>query len=326
MAGKFGVPPMTFLGDTRAPAVRGCARVRPTMAGMPTNPLTDAHNRWLHQLDARLGPVAPLSPDGETCVVDEPGLLAVRRRVEVPADASYALFVPPVQELLVVRSASALDHEGWGGVVDAWLPHTDDGTPMVRCPARDEAASSALRDRGFEPVTTTSLRLLDGHEPDPAHASRTATAADRERLLDLLEVMHGSNVAAGGATALPDERSLLAHYLDEALEDEGTRCWVVDGPEGVVGMLSASTPEASEWAAPSTSLHPVSYLGLASVAPEARGQGIARALTATALQWAGERGAQAMLLDHASQSPSARGTWASLGFVPLWHTWHRATA
>lgn len=289
--------------------------------------LTDAHNHWLHRLDPLAGPLAAPSADGATVLRDDAHLLALARRIHVPDDEPYALFVPAVQDLLVVRSGGPMPAEVWSELLQEWDRTLDGaGTPSVRVAHRDQGATTALTQAGFRPVTTTAVRAMDGAEPPSGPDDvqvRPPETGDRDRLLDLLETMHASNLAAGCGQDLPDNRRALAHYLDEALEGTTTWAWVAETGAAAVGMLTLGTPEGSEWASPTTSLHPVCYLGLASVDPAMRGRGVARLLTEHALRRADAAGAAAVVLDHASQSPSARGCWTAQGFVPVWHTWER---
>jgi len=298
-----------------------------------------AHTERLRALDPALGAVTAPGGDERLDVLrvqddDGPVWGILRRSITAPGDP-VSLWGPATREILQLRSAHRPSSVAFAGLLDRWLLRlraegeagTGDRGAIVRVPDAERALTLPLLEAGFAPQTTTAIRAVRPEEasgPDPAEPGlRAPLPSDRERLLDLAEEMVASDVAAGSAWPRPDARTLVAHYVDELLARPDGWGYVAADESGVVGAISLAPPRESAWAAPSTSLAPVVYLGMTVVAEGARRRGIGRRLVDAAHRRAAAEGASAVLLDHATLSPLSAPFWHRRGYRPLWTTWVR---
>lgn len=234
-------------------------------------------------------------------------MAAARFRRTVSPASDICLWSALTQDVVTVRSAADLDEAGLGAALERILAGVEapDGEhrTVLRLPSLEPHVAPALLARGFHPSTVPGLRRLPDDGPSPSRggvALRVARPEDRERIVDLLLAMHVADAGHAGGHRRPNDAELLGGLADEAL-----------------------ARDEADWARPSTSLSPVAYLGLLSVAPAARRGGVGRALAARAHRRAAETGATAMLLDHAALSPLSATFWHRQGYRSLWTTWGR---
>lgn len=299
--------------------------------------LCQAQTLHLQASDALLGPIpAPEDEPKDVLSVDGPEgrLWGIQRRANLSADDPTSLWGPALREILQVRYAATPSPSAIAALLEQWLARlaaegttgTGDRTAILRLPAVETAFVRPLLAAGFAPQTTTAITLVRPLPERPATDGlvlRTPEPADREALLDLTEDMLASDIAAGSAWPRPQSRTLLAHYVDELLGFDTGWAYLAEDASGPIGLITLDPPEHCEWAAPSTSVRPVVYLGLAAVTPRARQQGVGRRLVETVHRQAARTGQQAILLDHASLSPLSTPFWHRNGYRPLWTTWLR---
>lgn len=287
--------------------------------------LTDAHNRWLTKLDPLCGPVTPPEGDEWLATPSTSGLAGTWRTTETPADAPYALWLPPTEECLTFRSAQPPTADDFGHLLRAWqavrVPQS--ATLTVDIPAAALHLTRPLLEAGFCQTTSLAARLVvDEPAPSSAVEVRPMSAADRPALLDLLLELHHTDSAVGSANPLPDAHRHYAHYLDEAFARPGWS-WVAWANGHPAGLLTLNPLRDSAWIAPCVSLERVCYLGFATVGSAHRARGFGRALVEHAMHRAALAGAEAVLLHHAAASPLSSTFWHRQGFRPLWSTWRK---
>lgn len=300
--------------------------------------LCHAHTRRLQAADPKLGPIPPAADEPvDVLGVDnaDGSVWGILRRTVVAADDPISLWGPTTREILQIRTATTPHPEAVKGLLDRWLTRVDaegetgsgDRGAIVRVPVAETGLARPLLAAGFAPQTTTAILPVHSwmaETPTPADLSlRPPEQADRDALLDLAEEMLASDIAAGSAWPRPHGRGLMAHYVDEMLGYGEGWAYVAEDEEGLTGVVSLNPPEQSEWAAPSTSLSPVVYLGMAAVTERVRRQGVGRRLVSAVHQQAAVTGQQAILLDHACLSPLSAPFWQRHGYRPLWTTWLR---
>lgn len=215
----------------------------------------------------------------------------------------------------------------------------------------DDALDGVLAGRGYAVAARTWVMVLDLPTAEvtvrPGAGTSGIAAADGSDVdgsdLDGSDV-DGSDVdesdvadaGAGGLRSLPGRTDAAETGLQVTLAAEPDAAWLacwlavktgVDGPDtsvaravvtgspalylsarnrdGVMGVLRAAL--ADDWVA----------LSCLAVSTRARGQGLARTLTAVALEIATGRGARHAFLQVEEENSAARRLYESLGFVPV---------
>lgn len=299
--------------------------------------ICQAHTARLQARDPWVGAVPePAAESADVLTATQSGdggdLYGVLRQVRHSTQDPVALWGPSVQEVVQIRSAVEPEPEALASLLRRWLLRLEsegetgsgDRGAVVRLPVAETAASLPLLEAGFVPQTTTAVRtVVPARDAAPESQPRSGVTVrppverDRDRLLELATEMVQSDIGYGSAWDRPTLLLLVAHYVDEMLALPRGWASVAEQDGEVAGLLSLNPPDASSWAAPSTSLAPVVYLGMAAVAQRHRGAGIGRMLVAAAHRQAARSGAAAVLLDtHRSArcprpSGTARGTGRS---------------
>jgi predicted GNAT family acetyltransferase len=239
------------------------------------------------------------------------GLVAARRDGTVPVEpgavwlrvvdgerlVTVALRTPPFPLLLTGAPQVAVDR-----LVDHLLD-TGVELPDVSGPA-DLAARFADRwsaATGGEASVTGRARLFRLGTVTPPRGvpgrPRTATPADRERLVDWLTAFH--------AEAGPGGPSPGAAAVDRGLRrPDAWWLWEVDG--AVVSMCLVNPPVAG-----------VPRITAVYTPPERRGHGYASAGVAAASQWALDHGAAACMLYTDLANPTSNKIYQTIGYRPV---------
>jgi GNAT superfamily N-acetyltransferase len=102
-------------------------------------------------------------------------------------------------------------------------------------------------------------------------------------------------------------RELFATQLRSQTES----IFLAERDDGVAGILRCVESMGSPLLEPAR----YAYVSSVYVRPEARRQGVLRALMKAAERWAHARGLDQMRLHNVAGSPSAEGAWSALGFV-----------
>lgn len=269
-----------------------------------------------------------------TLVASSGRAAAVARVAHAPLSESRSLWTPSTADVLQPRLAADATADDVADLLDAWLARgpapvaerDGDHAWVLRLPVVARLAVLPLLERGFAPATHTMVRPVRAADAAPEVASggmriRSAMPADEASLVALMRELVTTEVAFGATRAR--RRGIGDHYAADAIGfGEGwSQVAEIDGE--VVGWMSLSPVEDSGWAAPSTSLEPIAYLGIASVGRARRSGGIGRALAAAVHAHARAQAVSATLLDASAQNPWSIPFWHRVGYRPLWTTWQR---
>lgn len=161
--------------------------------------------------------------------------------------------------------------------------HTDhlvDGAVGARLAVRP----ATMRDLAI--VVELRLALLREHAANPLYAHLRADAPERARRLFAAQLRS------------PNEVILLAERDD-----------------GVIGILRCVQAAGLPLVSPTA----YGYISSVYVIPQARRQGVLRALLAAALDWCRARGLTEMRLHNAVENAAANAAWEALGFHAAEH-------
>ena len=166
------------------------------------------------------------------------------------------------------------------------------------------------------PVSAAGYDAAMPHAPDEvrtAVAIREATEDDLPLLLDLVGVLESAQGAHRVFPVVPDLATALDAQLREAIRDPGARVLIAEGPSGPVGMAVATINEPG-----GGRTHTARTLDLAKVVvvPDARGDGVGRALVRAAEEFGRARGATYLVAKVYSGNADGLRFWGHLGFEP----------
>lgn len=295
------------------------------------------HEARIRAIDPQAG--VPQIPDDlvETITVEnESGAgFAAIRQVAVDPTSSTALWSPPHPWGASLRicgdSPGAVAAELLDGVdrfVSSVVPRGDtDHAVMVRVAARDTELVKPLLRHGYAAGTVTALRAgIENLAPAQVAGVhiRSATTTDRDRILELVAALATFD-GHFGTLGYPVD-SLVQEFADSLLAGPPGLLLVAESEAALVGFASLSDPGSAAWAARSTTLSPVAYLGQAFVDPAHRGAGVGAALTARLHAIAAEREWGAILLDYTAPNPWSGPFWSRMGYRPLYVAWQRRPA
>lgn len=298
--------------------------------------LSQAMTAWARAEDPALGAIAAPALDEARASLASPNgrALGVARVAHTPLDDARSLWSASTAELLQLRLAADATADDVGAVLDRWLAL--DPAPLaepegerawsLRLPGVARSATLALLDRGFAPATTTMVRpsraIPAPATPPVGVRIRPPQPADAAAMAALARELVATEVAFGATR----ERAphLADGYATEALAAPEGWTLVAEGEgDAMLGWASISPVAASAWAAPSTSLAPAAYLGIATVTAARRSGGIGRALVERLHEHARGEGVAATLLDASACNPWSVPFWHRQGYRPLWTTWQR---
>jgi len=117
----------------------------------------------------------------------------------------------------------------------------------------------------------------------------------------------------------PDREAVVANWVDTFDEEVETLFVAERGGELLGSALYARPPHAI--GIPEDSVR----LEFAAVLPQARGQGVGRALAEASFAWAREAGYRAIVVDWRAPNLLASRFWPARGFRPVFHRMHRMT-
>ena len=154
---------------------------------------------------------------------------------------------------------------------------------------------------------------------------RRATRADLPALAGLELVLPRHSLLAPVFSRLPLEslKEVLAG-LEHDFDDPRFTTFVAEADRRVVGSATGCSLEVSSTNTSLIRPARAGFLGYAAVLPEARGQGVGRALGETILAWGRDAGYPTIATDWRSTNLEADGAWRGLGFRPTFRRLHRA--
>jgi GNAT superfamily N-acetyltransferase len=296
-----------------------------------------------HALDSRLPAQASLSiwqtvPHSGTCWLVEDGRRLVgalgAEREYWPEDSPFANVFP--RQYVRLR-LYLTDSVPTGQVLDLLLDGVA-GWPgaltlagrMVMTPVCDEALSSALRVRGFEPYHTIASRPMTAPPDEIAPGDLVIRPARRADLLIVGALMAESwrfHATYQPAITLTDR--LLEGCEQQAWQLSGdgmTQSLMVAERAGEVIVFFGIGLNTQE-----PDIHPalfaVGYYGdilEVAVRSDQRRQGIGQAMFRAAWRWFDERNVEGLLVNYAPTNPISSRFWPQLGFTDAWINWWRA--
>jgi GNAT superfamily N-acetyltransferase len=278
---------------------------------------------------------------------------AARIEIEslLAADSATAWAASAGGSLVGFMVGIAKDPATWGG--NAWVEaagHAATGLAVVRAlyavaaaawvdegranhhvlvPATDEDLVEAWFSLDFGQQHLHAVREAPpaafGVHPKAELAIRGATRADLPALaeLDLVLPRHSSLAPVFSRLPIQHVAEVLAG-LEHEFDDPRFTTFVAEANGRVVGSATGCSLEQSSTNTSLIRPARAGFLGYAAVLPEARGQGVGRALGETILAWGRDAGYQAIATDWRSTNLEADGAWRGLGFRPTFRRLHRA--
>jgi GNAT superfamily N-acetyltransferase len=171
----------------------------------------------------------------------------------------------------------------------------------------------ALSNLGFGRDGAYCVRTVVPRRGSPSVAVRIAGAAHIDAIarLALVEIQHRSAAPMFAPSRQPALEDLVA--MHSALQHDGAVHLIATLGGRDVGLLTI------ELTSPAPRLCPDGqpYIGPTATLPDARGQGVGRALVDAALAWAHDHGHQWIAVDFATANPLSRPFWLQAGFRPV---------
>ena len=156
------------------------------------------------------------------------------------------------------------------------------------------------------------------HPATPGLTVRRGGPADLDYAAHFtLAEAHFHHAAPIFAFAPPDLDATRKQHMAEQLTDPGTIILIAEADGVALGGLSAfPLADLGHWM-PSTTPTPCIYIDSAFVEPQARGQGVLRALVAALAELAGQHDARGLFVTYLPANRGALRAWQGLGFQPL---------
>lgn len=165
----------------------------------------------------------------------------------------------------------------------------------------------------------------------PAHPAAALPAGVRRATRGDIEALARLDLV------LPEHQALSPVFSSGGIQtlEEALQEWEdgIDGPElatfaaeldgRVVGSAIACSVETSSMHGSVARPHDAGFLGFAAVAPEARGQGLGRALGEAVIDWSARAGYRTVVTDWRATNLLSSRTWPRLGFRPSFLRVHR---
>ncbi|NJN16469.1 MAG: GNAT family N-acetyltransferase [Oscillochloris sp.] len=205
------------------------------------------------------------------------------------------------------------------GVVGAWWLRQGIFDHYVVVPAADPTMVLNWVYLGFAIQQVYALGELADREPynPPADLTiRRAGPADRQTLAELSGIIWSHQIRAPiWAMTLPERLHTLREGYAEMADDAEAVVWLALRAGEVLGFQAyfPAAPTPGDLLTPSDCIE----LSVAGTRPEARGQGVAAALTAHGLAAARLAGARVCLTDWRSANLAAAYFWPQHGFTPV---------
>ncbi|WIV53517.1 GNAT family N-acetyltransferase [Amycolatopsis nalaikhensis] len=300
------------------------------------NPLEAQQNARFAALDPQLPPIAPPPSASEPLVVTAGGRKAggLLTRV-VHAPGSWPALWGPLEMWDLTAVPGDSGPAGLAALLDAWrermrgTPSGADSGCSLAWPSRDAEASAVLLAHGFAPLTCLAVRSPEPPEnAGPARVSvRRAEESDLEALTELRLAEWRYTSLVGTAVARPGARALLRAEVTRSLRFSGL-IWLAEDDGVPAGLASCALVSPAPGDSLHGRLHPGrwGYVDTLSVAPEARGGGVGRALMAVAHRELVRPGVRGTFLFYHPANPLSPVFWHRQGYRPLWTMWIRRPA
>jgi ribosomal protein S18 acetylase RimI-like enzyme len=156
---------------------------------------------------------------------------------------------------------------------------------------------------------------------------RRAVRSDVPALAELDLVLDATLGASPVFSTVPDVTLQEAvQEWEEGIDDASLATYVAEVGGRVVGSAIGLDVTGSRMTAGLLRPSRAGFLGFAAVLPEARGQGLGRALGDAVTSWAAAQGFPAVCSDWRSANLTAARTWPRLGYTPTFLRLHRHVA
>ncbi len=142
---------------------------------------------------------------------------------------------------------------------------------------------------------------------------REATEADLDAMLSLWRELERIQGAHRLFPMVADAEQRIAALFREAIADPDSVAFVIDGPDGMLGMAIARTTEQGHH---SMSNARVVELSRVVVREDARGRGLGKELIEAARAFGREHGAAFLTAKLFTGNAEGRAFWDRMGFVP----------
>ena len=155
---------------------------------------------------------------------------------------------------------------------------------------------------------------------------RPATDGDVEGLMalaDLVSETHLGSPVFSGIPVDPDDDG-TREFLHQLIADDDKCLLVAEAGGRIAATLELAPVEESKMHEGLMRVDGQILLGFAATAPEARGAGLAGALTDAAFAWSAERGLTTMAVDWRVANLAASRLWARQGFRPSFYRLYRS--
>lgn len=207
-------------------------------------------------------------------------------------------------------------------LADAWVAGRRDHHFVVAS-AGTPSDLGAWLDLAFGHEQVHAARSVRGLEPGPSpYQIRRASNEDGALIAPLVRLIYEANTDSPVFAYVEPERwDELQEGHEELLADPEVGYFVaIDGSRAIAYATMRPVPD--DEGRPLEPTGTVELL-LAGTLPEARGEGVMRALVAAGLEWAADRGHEVCVTDWRLANPGASRAWPGLGFVPIAHRLHR---
>lgn len=141
---------------------------------------------------------------------------------------------------------------------------------------------------------------------------REATEADLHAMLGLWRALEATQGGYRLFPMVPDAEARIGRLFREAIADEDSAAFVIDGPDGMLGMAIARVTEQGHH---SMSHARVVELSRVIVRADARGRGLGKELIAAAAAFAMQHKAAYLTAKLFTGNTEGRVFWERMGFV-----------
>jgi GNAT superfamily N-acetyltransferase len=277
-----------------------------------------------------LVPAPPGPPDGEllTAATTAGAQVAavLQTRTHAPGTLDLLWSAQRVWQLFPYPGESGT--EGMDALLRAWRHRMDAESPgpdsacTVTWPSRDAPAIRAFLGHGMVPISVLAVRTARPPAEPPAEVTvRLARPEDFEEVLALTTATF-DYTALVTSRGRPDAGELMAPQLRRNLA-AGAPIWLAEsgGVATAVADCGWVESEPGSWAAELLPPGRWGYVNNVATRPDARGNGIGRALMAAVHRDFARRGAAGTYLYYNPTNPLSSVFWPRQGYRPLWTFW-----
>lgn len=225
--------------------------------------------------------------------------------------------------------------EGMDALLDAWrqrLGETgapdEDSSCLVVWPSRDVAATRALLDHGFVPLSVLAVRP-SAADRDQQNAklpgtvkARRAGPADLDAVVELGLAELDYAALVGASVRRPDAAQLKRNAARLRLAAPGDPVWLAEQDGVPIGLAECGWVDtARQRSSPRLRAGRWAYVNCVSIAESARGTGVGTGLVSLAHAEFARAGVVGSFLYYNPPNPLSSVFWPRQGYRPLWTMW-----